>query len=377
MSIVCVVIALGYTFFTVVLLYFWLKIPVFTFAGGIPEPSFITKISVVIAVRNEQENILVLLEDLADQSYPSCLYEVIVVDDNSSDGTVDIINKYQAQSTMSIVLIKIKLENGNKKLALAAGIAQATGSWIATTDGDCRVGASWLETIIRFQHETKAKFIFGGVSFYNEKSMFHHLQTIEFAALTGSGAASLQAGYPNMCNGANLAYEKQIFATVNGFDGNNHLASGDDEFLMHKIFAQDANGVKFLNASDAVVYTKAQDTWAKFYQQRKRWASKWPHYRLPYIKWIAAIIFLGNLNFIVWLALCLIQYSNLQAFIFCFIIKTMVDCLFINQVLNQYEKKFIWKYFLITAIIYPFYVSFFAFNSNRKGYEWKNRKWQT
>ena len=160
---------------------------------------------------------------------------------------------------------------------------------------------------------------------------------------------------------------------VNGFEGNSHIPSGDDEFLMHKIFSRKASDVKFLKSKEATVYTSAKTNWKDFFNQRKRWAGKWPHYQLPYIKWIAALILVGNVNFIVWLLACLLQASNWKLFVICFVVKSFADAMFIKQILFWYDKKFIWKYFIISAILYPFYVSFFALNSKSVKYEWKGR----
>ncbi len=374
MTTIFFLIATVYLCFTLTLLYFWFEI--ISFSPSTKSDERLLKLSVVIPVRNEAANIIDLLKDLEAQSYPSHLFEIFVVDDASTDSTAKLVTAFANSSSCKIKLIPLdaKPNMASKKQAITLAISQATGDWIVATDGDCRVGKKWLETMVQFQWHTKARFIFGGVSFYNENSLFEHLQTIEFAALTGSGAASLQAQFPTMCNGANLAYEKKVFELVNGFEGNSHIPSGDDEFLMHKIFLQNKADVQFLKSKEATVYTTAKTNWKDFFNQRKRWAGKWPHYQLPHIKWIAALILIGNINFIGWLVACTIQQSSWSLFAISFVLKSFADAMFIKQIVYWYDKKIIWKYFIVTAFLYPFYVSFFALNSKSVKYKWKGRK---
>lgn len=366
------VITLAYLCFTLALLYFWFKIV--PFVSNKNHHHLV--LSVVIPVRDEERNITRLLEDLEAQTYPQNLMEILVVDDASTDHTARMVQQFAAGSKCSIKLLSLHADPSmsSKKQAISMAVSHASGDWIFATDGDCRVGKNWVQTIANYQAQTGAKFIFGGVSFHEEGSLFEHLQTIEFAALTGSGAASFQGDFPTMCNGANLAYERKIFELVNGFEGNNHIPSGDDEFLMHKIFARNKADVKFLKSPEATVYTTAKSTWKEFFNQRKRWAGKWPHYQLKYIKYIAALILIGNLSFITWLIVCALQGKGWELFVILFGLKSFTDAIFIKQVLYSYDKKIKWKYFILTALFYPFYVSFFALNSNSVRYEWKGRK---
>src|SRR5690606_7520040 len=91
---------------------------------------------------------------------------------------------------------------------------------ILTTDGDCRVGCDWLKAHAEIFAMQRPKLVSGPVTFYEGKTWFEQLQTIEFSSLVGTGAASIQAGKPNMCNGANLAFTKAAFQEVKGYEGN-------------------------------------------------------------------------------------------------------------------------------------------------------------
>ena len=225
-------------------------------------------ISVVVAVRNEEKNITRLLNDLAAQQYHH--FEVIVVNDHSTDASGALL---RASALRNLVV----LENAGqgKKHAIATGVNAARGSVIATTDADCSLPAQWLSIINRYFQQEDVKFTFGAVRILPDGSLFSQLQAIEFASLIASGAATAARGKPTMCNGANLAYRKVTFEAVKGYEGNLHVASGDDEFLMRKIVDRYPGSVSFMAPAEVVVSTQPQPDVASFLQQRLRWASKW------------------------------------------------------------------------------------------------------
>src|SRR5690606_17909477 len=161
-----------------------------------------------------------------------------------------------------------------KKAAIRTGLDYAKGDLIVTTDADCQMGANWLAVIEEFYHSQKLKMVIGPVALHAGDALFSQMQSIEFASLIGSGAASFKLGIPSMCNGANLAYSKEVFFEVNGFEDTMHLASGDDEFLMHKVVEKYPEKVSFLKNKEAVVKTNSMPDLNSFFNQRIRWASK-------------------------------------------------------------------------------------------------------
>jgi len=208
-------------------------------------------LTVIIPVRNEAENILHLLLDLEKQTYSRHNYEVIVADDDSTDDTLKIVQEFQKNTNINLIINQLPPKTNNtspKKRAIDSSINLASGQLIITTDGDCRVGEKWLESIANFQTKTGAYLVSCPVTFFEaqrhkdskaQKStilfpnidlFFTNIQIIEFASLIGSGACAMFVQKPNMCNGANLTYLKSVFYEVNGFAGNEDLASGDDEF---------------------------------------------------------------------------------------------------------------------------------------------------
>ncbi|MFL5729374.1 MAG: glycosyltransferase [Cytophagaceae bacterium] len=333
-----------------------------------------TFISVIIPVRNEEKNIARLLEDLNSQSYPSSLFEVIVMNDHSSDGTGEIVRSYQDKVSFRLLIQPVG-DSGRayKKQAIETAIGISTGTLIMTTDGDCTVGREWIRTVESFYRHTGARFISSPVSFYKDHTFFKKLQSIEFASLIGSGAASMQAGFPNMCNGANIAYEKQAFTEAGGFSGNKDIPSGDDEFLMHKIFSRYPDHVFFLKSASAIVYTEAKNSLMEFLQQRKRWASKWGNYHFRSIKLLAIFIFLYNFSLLGAFAAVPAGMYSPWVLLLQIIPKICLEALLIKSVLRLCGKRMDFPSFTALQFLYPLYVVSIGLISRIGGYSWKGR----
>ncbi|GAA4299771.1 hypothetical protein GCM10023183_09370 [Nibribacter koreensis] len=265
-------------------------------------------------------------------------------------------------------------ENRLKKGAIAVGVSQAKGDWIACTDGDCRVPAAWLSSINQCRVEQQAKFISGPVAFASDGSWFQQLQALEFSALIGVGAASIGLTLPTMCNGANLAYEKSAFLEVNGFSGNAHLPSGDDEFLMHKIHQREAGCVAFLKDRNATVYTKATNSFTSFIEQRKRWASKWKHYTLAAPKALALLVLVGNIS--LWLALVatIALGVSWSWFLLLVVLKLVADAFLLYQVLGFFQNRKLLLHLGLLQLVYVPYILATAILGWRGTYAWKDRQ---
>ena len=363
----------SYALFTLALFALWSRIPSSTFTQSTLPPT----ISVIIPVRNEARHIGALLKDLNHQSYDPQLFEVLIVDDDSSDQTPYILDTFVKNSLIKLKVITLPPNSAissPKKRAIQTAIKQATGELIVTTDGDCRVGRDWLRSLAECFQSSQAKLISGPVTFVPEHSLADQLQTVEFSSLIGSGAASIAAGSPSLCNGANLAYEKKTFEMVGGFAGNEHLASGDDEFLMHKIAARFPGSVKFLKDPRAIVRTVTHTSWRGFYRQRKRWASKWKHYQNPVSVILALYVFACNAVLIVALALGLVNYLTWNQVFVILLTKWVPEWFFIGGVLTFLQKPKSLLYIPLVQLIYPFYVTLFGLAVQKPTYIWKDRR---
>lgn len=356
--------------YSILILYYWQNwksIPGFIASNQISS----IRISVIIPARNEEENIGELLKALQEQTYPKHLLEIIVVDDHSTDKTAEIITQFPG---IKLLQLKDDTINSYKKKAIEKGIAAASGELIVTTDADCIPPPAWLQTIASFKSKTNAGFIVAPVVFNCNNQPVQIFQAVDFMVLQGITGASVHKKMHSMCNGANLAYERQLFYDVDGFAGIDHIASGDDMLLMHKIAKKYPARIHYLKSADAIVRTQPMPTWKQFFNQRIRWASKATHYDDKRILWVLLLVYLFNLSFLVllvagfWLPVYWLALAGLWTG------KTIVELPFINSVAGFFGKRALLKYFFFFQPLHIFYTIISGLLGQFGKYEWKGRK---
>lgn len=369
MILLYITIALLFTY-SILILYYragWYETPVF-----IPKQDEVNlKISVIVPARNEEENIGRLLSSLQAQSYPSHLFEVIVVDDHSTDKTPEIAKNF---SVVKLVQLQFENINSYKKKAIETGIAVANGELIVTTDADCIVPVHWLKTIAAFKKETDAAFIAAPVTLDFKNSFLQIFQSLDFLVLQGITAASVQKRIHNMCNGANLAYERKIFYEVNGFSNIDDIASGDDMLLMQKIAARFPGKIFYLLSKEVVVSTAAAKTWKEFFNQRIRWASKATHYNDIKIFSALVLVYFFNLALLVLLITGFWMHYLWSGFTAIVFAKTIIEFLFIYPVAIFYNKTRLLKWFLFFQPVHIFYTVIAGWVGRFGSFEWKGRR---
>ena len=362
-----------YSLLTLLLVYGWEK--------GMPEGLNCNKgdvrVTVLIPVRNEANNIWDLLSDLANQNYPVNCFNVIVIDDNSGDGTAEIVKQYGLASNYDLKVLALEtgpdFRGSHKKMAISQGVGMTSAELIVCTDGDCRVGSQWLSAMVDYYKSHQVLFISGPVVLEGENKWWHGIQIMEFSSLIGVGAASLKLGVPNMCNGANMGFRRDTFIELGGYEGFQHIHSGDDEFLMYKIFKKYPKGPHFLQDPRAIVKTGVKNSITSFINQRKRWAGKWKFHRQIGTKLLAFFIFIVNLILIIALLWSLTGKIAMVNLVPQVLLKFSVDFLLVYAVLKFFNKKVNLRDFLILELLYPFYAVFFGLLSNFGAYKWKGR----
>lgn len=334
------------------------------------------RFSVLIAARNEARNLPLLLADLSRQTLPAQQFEVLVVDDHSTDDTAAVVASYQAPFALrGIRLAEVPGAGTGKKAALQAALAQARAPWVVCTDADCRLHPDWLRSYAALLADAgpQVRFVSGPVLLTGPETWLHSLSGLEFAGLVGTGAASIAAGLPTMCNGANLAYRRDAFAAVAGFAGNEHLASGDDEFLMHKLHAAFPGSIRFLKHPAALVRTAGPPTLAALLRQRVRWASKWRHYRHPASQRLAVLVLLANVALAAG-ALALPWLPTLCPWAAAaWVLKLGADMWFLRPVLTFLgRRRWLW-WVPVLQLAYAPYALAVGLAGLRGGYVWKGR----
>lgn len=347
----------------------WTRIEVFSEHGG----QYKTKVSILIAARNEEANISKTLDDILKQDYPSELFEIIVIDDHSSDKTSEIISSYTDRGVRLIKLNENEALNSYKKKAITEAINLSDGELLITTDADCRMGSSWLKTIVGFYELGDYKMISSPVFFFEEKSKFEKMQSLEFLFLIGLGAAGIGNKMPSTCNGANLAYRRDVFFELKGFQGIDDLASGDDELFLHKVALAYPQGIGFCKSREAIVYTHAKPTLTEFIQQRKRWASKSAKYKNKEIIVIGALIWLFNLMIIL---TGLLGFFDPIFWGICWraiIFKSLAELFFLIPLCSFAGRSRLLWYQPVLTILHMFYLIYIGIAGNSGKYNWKGR----
>jgi glycosyltransferase involved in cell wall biosynthesis len=330
-------------------------------------------ISVIVPARNEENTIALLLSSLQDQTYPKGQFEVIIVDDFSTDGTQDIVRPYISQN-IKIIQPGVHHSVSSKKKAIETGVQQATGKLIVATDSDCIVPPGWLVTISNFYADKEAQFIAAPVKFVHNGSFLQTFQAIDFLVLQGITAASVSLNFHNMCNGANLAYTKQAFVEAGGFQGIEKVASGDDMLLMHKIWKRYPGKVFYLKSKTAVVQTAPMLTWAAFFSQRIRWASKTVHYDDRRVFLVLLFIYVFNVLFIVLLLAGFFNPLYWLAALIYWIVKAGAEVPFVYAVARFYKEKKLLRSFFFFQPVHIFYTVIIGLVSQFGKYEWKGRR---
>lgn len=333
-----------------------------------------TSFTVIIPARNEALNIKACVESILEQDYPKEAFEIIVIDDFSEDDTAFIVEALHAQYPQ-VRLLKLKdhCKEGEtlayKKRAIEIAVSEAKGDWIVTTDADCIVPKKWLFLYNAYIQINQPVFVAAPVMFIKTAGILNQFQLLDFLALQGITAAAVGAGKHSMSNGANLGFEKAAFIAVGGYQGVDHIASGDDMFLMHKMKQTLHKSVGYLFHPDAIVLTAAMDTWKGFIMQRIRWASKARYYDDRSITVVLTLVYLFNISFIV-LALA----GHWSSLIIALAFKTFFELFFLDPVASFFKMKPELRHFVFYQPIHILYNIAAGFFGQLKTYTWKGRK---
>ena len=354
---------------------FWQQIPQWEILASF-RPK--TKVTVIIPARNEAENIAACLNSVCQQNFPKELYEVLLVDDHSTDQT-NAIATGLGYTNLKIITLADHVDKNKiqsfKKMGIATAIEQATGTLIVTTDADCTVSPDWLNFLVSFYEAHNHKFIAAPVNFYKEKNLLEKFQSLDFQGMMGITGAGIEGDFMRMCNGANLAYEKSAYHAVDGFVGIDQLASGDDMLLMQKIIRAFPGSVGYLKNPAACTFTEAQPDLNSFVSQRVRWASKSAAYPEWQVTFMLAMTFFFCWSII--LSFLLIPFfgkTMLWVFLIQFFIKSMMDYQLLSMMTRFFNRNDLLKTFWSSQILHILYVAGIGLLANlKKEYNWKGR----
>lgn len=331
-----------------------------------------TAFSVVIPFRNEAQHLPDLLQSFSGLEYSKELFELIFVDDASTDESVRVINGWRMENPWIhlTILDNVRISKSPKKDAIQRAIMIAKHPWIITTDADCMMQPQWLATYDAFISDNDTvEMVAGAVNLPVKGFLLSHFQQMDSLSLQGATIGSFGLKEAFMCNGANFAYTRALFQELGGFHGNNHIASGDDVFLLQKAIAKSPEKVSYLKAQNAIVTTKSEKSWVALFKQRVRWASKAAAYRSDFSKALAIIVFLANFTLLLSTLFVVLGLMKWQFGVLLFALKFTVDFLLMYQA-NRFLKMCMYSA-LISSVLYPFFSTMVAFYSLIGGFEWK------
>lgn len=364
MSLVLFVILIIYIISISLLIYGFIRIKKYQKSDLKPQTSF----TIIVPFRNEEENLPNLLESFSKLNYPTDLFEVILVDDSSQEKFQILNSKFQVS-----VIDNVRVSNSPKKDAITTAMLHVKTNWVIITDADCIVNENWLLTFDNYIQQNNVSMLAGAVSYACENSFLDHFQQLDLTSLQGATIGSFGIKKAFMCNGANFAYTKNLFENLNGFSGNNKIASGDDVFLLQKAANLFPDEVHYLKAKEAIVVTKPTENWKSLFHQRVRWAAKTSSYQSNFGKYLGLIVFLGNLSFVIGFALFLFKIWTWHLLVAYIVFKFFIDFILLC-ITNQFLTKTKLRYVVLSSLFYPFFSTSVALYSLFGSYEWKGRK---
>ncbi len=362
---------LGYTWLITTYNKAWDKLEEVDFRGPDNNLSH-TSITLIIPVRNEEKQIARLVEDLYSLEYPADLLEIFVVNDHSTDDTWQLLSSLAA-GKFKINAINLPDTGSGKKAAIAFAVGKAKGNMIVTTDADCVHHPLWLITLSNFFRHTGAKFIAAPVKMLPRRGLFSVFQVLDFLALQGITGAAVSGRLHCMCNGANLAYDREAFMQVGGFEEIDHIPSGDDMLLMYKVFQAYPDKVFYLKSKGAIVATPAEPTLAGFLHQRIRWSSKAVHYNDKRIFYTLLLTYAVNIFFAGFAVAVFFYPKYLWLLILLLMMKTVIELPFVYSVASFFNQKKLLILFPFLQPMHIVYTTIAGWFGRFGSYRWKSR----
>ena len=322
-------------------------------------------VSIIIAARNEELNLPICLDSAIKQTYPTSLFEIIIVNDHSSDKTEMICNEYSSKySFVRYINTSPDEVLRGKANALAQGIDHAKGEVILITDADCVVPETWVEyTAMQFSSDID---LLGGFTLQKATSPFTGMQSLDWAYILGMAASSANLGYPLGSIGNNLAFRKTAYENVGGYRKLKFSVT-EDYTVVQAIVCRKKSNYVYPVDSLHLVESKPCADWLTLLRQKHRWGKGGLDMKL-------GGLFIMVIGFLMHTAPFIMLYWNgvITASVV-LMIKFIADYSYLYQILRRLNRVdelrwFYWfeLYFIFYVVALPFLV-FFGGKVNWKG----------
>ncbi len=334
-------------------------------------------VTVLVPARNEEANIGACVSSLLKQEYPHELYEIVVLDDQSTDRTAEIVNALARDSgkRLRLVPIRQKPDAVSPKInALRRGIAATKGELIFTTDGDCVVPPQWISSSVRL-FEEHVGVVTGVTLLRNDNNPRHNLfgiQFLDFLSHTACAAGAIGNGKVTNCNGSNMAFRRSAYEEVSGYESLEHLNSGDDSLLAQKIADTGKWDVRFNLDRNSAVLTGPVTTWMDFLRQRMRWAAQTGSYRRDTLTFLVCS-FLYYVALVISLFVSIAQPTCLLLFLLAYGPKLIVDYSILKKFTSLSDTEQLLKFYGMAAVIHIPVILIAVLGGYFGEFEWKGR----
>ena len=329
-------------------------------------------VSVVVAARNEEEHIQALLKSLVDQNYPKDLYEIIIIDDESTDSTAGLVREFGKDRICLFTTENRDQVLSPKKNAINLGIEKSKGEIILLTDADCRPPSGWISGIIElFTPDVGMVVGFSPCELPALHSVSGSLLALESLSLAVVAAGTAGWGYAATCNGRNLAYRKKVYHQVGGFEKISQFVSGDDDMLL-KLVQQTEWKIRYAYHHSLAVPTTLVNSLKHFAHQRLRHASKGFHYESKKVVGLVAV-YLYNVFVFLSLPIALLTRMSLWTPVVMIGLKSFFEFLVLFRFASKMQRlKYLWSFPLAELLHVPYVVMFGAAGPFKK-FKWKDK----
>ncbi|MBN1782967.1 glycosyltransferase [bacterium] len=329
-------------------------------------------VSVVVAARDEEENIRACISALQRQTYPGQAYEIIISDDRSSDGTAAIVQE-MAKADNRIRLVRIRDEQvgmAPKKRALKQGIDSAKGEILLFTDADCVAEPGWISGMMRhFDTDTGLVAGYGPLTRYRSASFFEKLTALDALALAGVAAGTFGLGFPLTCSGRSLAYRRSLYDDISGFSRIAGFVSGDDDLLLHMARGRTGWKMRYCAEPGAFTETAPPHSLRQFAAQRTRHASKGFHYPAGLILGLSGVYIL-NVLILTGIFIPALRSGAAAGFL----VKCAAEFMLIHAMAGHVGQRSLLRVFPAAMFLHVPYVVLFGLWGQIGRFEWKRSR---
>ncbi len=332
--------------------------------------------TILISARNEEANIEECVSSLLRQQYPKEKLSIIVIDDQSSDRTSQIVRQMIPTSPFSLTVLSSDISSpitSPKVRALTAGIDHSTSDIIVTTDADCIASPQWISSINSYFDDHIG--LVAGLTIYDtpkdsHSSLFWGIQYLDFLSYSAVGAGAIGLGTVVMCHGSNMAFRRTAYDECGGFHALAHINSGTDSLLAQRIVSSGKWKARFMFEHTTAITTHPVETWQNVLHQRLRWVGQTAYYP-PHMLFFMICTFIMFVGLMIALPLTAMEWNILPWFVFGGVMIVDFMTMYRFSILTGTTNAM--KYFLPTAIIHIPFILISTIGGYFFSFRWKER----